>query len=51
MKNNSPMAPPNSGPRTRLDMKYMPPPSIAPLVEIAETDRTVKIKIIYEINI
>lgn len=30
-----PMAPPNSGPRTRDIMKYEPPPSIRPLVVIA----------------
>ena len=41
-KKSAPMAPPNSGPRVRLIMKYAPPPSTAPLVEMAQTERMVE---------
>lgn len=51
MKNNVPIEPPNSGPRARLIMKYAPPPSIAPFVETAQIERTVKKRMLYAITI
>lgn len=37
----SPMDPPNSGPKLRLIMKYVPPPLITPFVLIADIERAV----------
>ena len=43
-----PIAPPNSGPIERDIIKYAPPPSIAPFVDIADTESTVNITIKYD---
>lgn len=47
IKKRVPMDPPNSGPKALLIMKYAPPPSMAPFVEMAQMDRTVKNRMTY----
>lgn len=46
----APIAPPNSGPKVLDIIKYAPPPSTAPFVEIAQIEKTVKVKIPYAIK-